>query len=171
MWNALKGHRAIVKDRAELRRLLPCLYTDLYLMHVSDWGVCVCACVWNDVCAFNCLCLHLRRCCVSVCAAVISFSRVIAGVCVCEEVKIGRDALDCSHISAWTSLHVLHLPFSPPNHSVSITRLPDQYLLCMAFSVLRQHLKPSEMIPPGTHPPGKGLFVQTAGDIGRVNLY
>lgn len=69
------------------------------------------------------------------------------------------------------AFRVLHLSFSSPNHGLLITRLLDQYLLCMAFSILRQHLKPSEMIPPGTHPPGKGLFVQTAGDIGRVNLY
>lgn len=60
--------------------------------------------------------------------------------------------------------------FSSPNHGVSITRQPDQYLLCMAFSLLRQHLKASDMTPPGTRPPGNGLFVQTSGDIARVDL-
>ena len=175
----LKGHRAIVKDRAELRRLLPCLHTDFYLMHVSDCGVTLCVCLIAFVCTCACALID------SVCAAVISSSRVTAGVClfvcvsVCHtcvfcvpvEVKIARHALDRSHISEWTSLHVLHLPFSSANHGVLISSLLDQYLLCMAFSILRQHLKPSEMIPPGTHPPGKGLFVQTAGDIGRTNLY
>lgn len=77
----LKGHRAIVKDRAELQRLLPCLYTDSYLMHVSDCGVC------EVMCVFNCLCLHLCMCCVSVCAAEISSSRV-AAVCVSQCLRV-----------------------------------------------------------------------------------
>lgn len=51
------------------------------------------------------------------------------------------------------------------NHSILIKRPRDQYLLCMAISILCQHPTASEMIPPG-----EGLF-RTAGDIGWVNLY
>lgn len=162
-----------MKDRrsaAEAARLF--VHRSLSHACIGLWRVCA----REMMCAFNCLCLHLCVCCVSVGAAVISSSRVTAGVCVCVCVSVVKiatdDALDCRHINERTSLHAPHLPFFlPPNHSSLITRPLDQYLLCMAFSVLCQHLEPSEMIPPGTHPPGEGLFVQTAGDIGRVNLY
>lgn len=116
----------------------------------------------------------MLRQCLYRCNLIFQGHRRCVRVCVflcylCAEVKIALHALDGSHISEWTSLHVLHLSFSFSNHCLLIICLLDQYLLCMAFSILSQHLKSSEMIPPGTHPPGKGLFVQTAGDIGRVN--
>lgn len=81
MWNVSeKGQRAIVKDRrsaAEAARLF--VHRSLSHACIGLWRVCA----REMMCAFNCLCLHLCVCCVSVGAAVISSSRVTAGVCVC----------------------------------------------------------------------------------------
>lgn len=138
-------------------------------MRVSDCIVRV------ELCVFNCLCLYLCVCSVS--ANVIS-SHVLGSqpiLCVCVVFvcrgKNSPASVGLSSHHRQRSVMCFTCLFSSPTHGLLITCRLDQYLLCMAFSIVCQHPKPSEMLPPRTHPPGKGLFVQAAGDIGRVNLY
>lgn len=99
---------------------------------------------------------HLWTCWINVCRPVISSAMVVIILFFCVAVADvtpvgGRDLL------------VLHLPFCPVLFMVLlISCLLDQYLLCMVFSILSQHLKPLVMISRGTHPAVTSLFVQTA---------